>query len=290
MGIPAFGQRGLDLALPDAITSEEWTAWRESERRTRGYPLPSYELLGEFGRTDVVKRWMSQVRRLPDLPGTTPETLRIAALGALHLFAVTGFEPGVLFEITNAETAAFARAEVVETLAVAFLQGPVQGTHEMAPAVAERLRRYREPPAPGAYPEGWDVDPGALASGLDFSDPELTAEERARLERWYTEVTGEVPRSVTLLAEHAPTVLKAWRARFETVVRVMPKQMLPFLLLQYETYRGREDGIREAALLARGLGMTRAQTVATIVWGMNHAGAAALSTAARAAQEVLDAW
>jgi hypothetical protein len=286
----AFGPRGLDLANAEVTTPEEWEAWRESERQRRGYPLPSYELLGEFGRADAVKRWLAQVQQLPTLPETTPQTLRIAALGALHLFAITGYQGGVLFEIANAETAAFRRAEVVETLVVAFLQGPVQGTHAMADAVAERLRRYREPGNPGAYPDGWEVDPGAFASGLDFADPHLSAGELVRLERWYLAVTGEVPRSVSFLAVHAPRVLKAWRARFETAVQVMPKQMLPFLLLHYEAYRGREQGIREAALLARGLGVTRAQAAATIVWAMNHAGAAAVSTAGDAASALLQAW
>lgn len=66
-----------------------------------------------------------------------------------------------------------------------------------------------------------------LRSGLDFSDPQLSPAELLRLEDWYEDLTGEVPPVVRFMGRHRPDVLKAYRDRYESCLKVLPKQSLP---------------------------------------------------------------
>ena len=71
-------------------------------------------------------------------------------------------------------------------------------------------------------------------------------------------------------------------------VRVMPKQMMPSLLLHWEATRGHEDGIREAVLLAKGFGMTKAETVNPVCWAMLYGAHGCISNVERAAGDVFE--
>src|SRR5919205_615199 len=102
--------RGLDLDTPDVTRVEEWEAWRQAERDFRGYPLPTYELFGEF-RPDVVKRWYRQLLNFNDDEGGSWQGA--ASLPYLHLYAIVGFDAGIGYEIQNMENAGFSRATVV---------------------------------------------------------------------------------------------------------------------------------------------------------------------------------
>jgi hypothetical protein len=277
--------RGLDLAQPDVTTVDEWDAWRQNERANRGWPLESYELLAEVGRSADVKRWMLQIRqfRAGDDSFNTP------LLWVQH-YLLTGFAQGLTYELQNCQRMGHRRVEVAETIAVAFLHSPSGELTEAAPIVREKLRSYVDSDEPFVYPVGWEPDPDAFVSGLDFSQPELTAEELELLEGWYRRVLGEIPPSVQFLARFRPRMLKAWRNRFEHVVHVMPKQMMPFLLLHFECLRGHEAGIREAVLLSRGFGLTLTQTCDAIVWSMLYGGHGATGNAWRAAGDILESW
>jgi hypothetical protein len=274
---------GLDLTNPDVTTPEEWEAYRESQRASIGYPLPTFELFGEF-RPDVVKRFNLQSRAI-DAPGRFGTQLRY-----LHYYAFMGHTEGVLYQMRMAARAGHRRADVIETLAVAAFHSPNLGLHYMGPAVAEALRDYQEREEPFSWPDGWAPDGDAFRSGLDFSSDELRDGELELVEAWYLRVTGEVPRHVHFLGQHRPGLLKAWRNRFENTLRELPKQMLPFLLLHFETIRGHQDGIREAALLGRGFGMTKGQAVDAVASAMNYAGPAGISNVDRAAGDVFADW
>jgi hypothetical protein len=276
--------RGLDLTTPDVTTLDEWEAWRQNERLNRGWPLPSYDMLGEIGRAADVKRWLLQIREFMGDEGfSTPMVW-------LQHYLQIGFDQGVVYEVQNCQKVGHTKAEVAEGVAVAFLHAVSGGMTEVADTAREKLRGYEEKDERVAYPESWAPDPEAFASGLDFSNPELTPAELKRLEDWYHGVMGEVPESVQFLSRFRPGLLKAWRNRFEHAVHVMPKQMMPFMLLHYETMRGHEAGIREAVLLARGFGMTVTETCDPIVWAMLYGGHGSAANAWRAARDVLENW
>jgi hypothetical protein len=274
---------GLDLDTRDTTTPEEWEAYRESQRAALGRVLPTFELFGEF-RPDVVKRFLRQSGAV-DEPGSFGTQLRY-----LHYYAFLGHTEGVLYQLGMVERNGHTRGEVLDTLALVTLHSPNFGLHYMGPKVADALRRYRAREEPFGWPDGWRHDPAELASGLDFSAPDLRPGELELLEAWYDRVTGEVPRHVRFLAVHRPALLKAYRDRFENTLRELPNQMLPFLLLHFETIRGHEDGIREAALLGRGLGMTKKQALSAVASAMNYAGPAGISNVDRAAGDVFAGW
>jgi hypothetical protein len=274
---------GLDLSNFDVTTPEEWEGLRAGMRATVGYPLPTAELFGEF-RPDVWKRFAAQ-SRAAEPPGSFGSHLRY-----LHYYAIIGHVQGVLYQIKLVQHGGHTRDEVVETLALAILHSPNYGLHDGGPAIAEAVRTYEARPEPFVWPEGWASDPAAFKSGLDFSVPAMQPGELELLEEWHRAVTGEVPRYVGFLGQHRPGLLKAYRNRLENTLRVLPKQMLPYLLLHFETIRGHEEGIREAALLGRGVGMTKEQALDAVSSALNYAGHAGISTVDRAAGDVFADW
>ena len=276
--------RGLDLSNLDSTSPDEFAAFREFYQRTKGYALPAFEFWAEFG-PEVLKRYRLQAKQ------TGAESL-IVPLSFLHLYAVIGYSEGILYEIRNAQAMGATKAQILETLAVAFLHAGPRGMQYVATSSQAYLESYEEPtPAAAPFPVGWEPDPKAFESGLDFSEPGLTRAEIASLETWYQRCQGEIPPYVTFLAEFRPSLLKAYRSRFENSIRTaLPKQMMPYLMTHFEVVRGSEDGIREGVLLAKGFGLSRAQTVDAIAWGLLYGGPAAASIAERAVGDTLRAW
>ena len=272
--------RGLDLTRPDEWTDQEADAFRAYYTRNMGGPLAAYELWIE-NRPDVLKRHRLQAvqagQREPWFP-----------LLYLHYYAVVGYEDGIRYEIHGSNSNGITKAQVLDTLAIAFVHAGPLGMRYVASA-AEPLRAYvdREPPEP-VFPAHWAPDPTAFRSGADFSTLDLTTEDRAAIEGWYSGTLGEIPFYVTFLAEHRPRLLKAYRNRFESAIRGgLPKQMLPVLFLHFNVSRSCEDGIRESLLLARAWGVRKSEAMLAISWGMLYGGTAAISMVARAAGDVV---
>lgn len=273
--------RGLDLGDLDGLSEEEAAGFRHYYSASFGGSLAAYELW--FGlRPDVLK-----LHRRQAVAGA-PADVAWTTLLYLHHYAVTGFREGVAYQIENARTCGFTRDQVVAVLAVAFQHSGPGGMAAVA-ASAGGLDDYVEvaPPRP-LFPANWAPDPSALECGLDPSTEELSADELAAIREWCRTRLGEVPSHVTFLAEHAPALLKSVRLRFERTVRDhLPVQLLPLLQLHLHVSRGSEDGIREALLLARALGVTRADAVWAICGGLMHGGTAALSLVQRSAADLI---
>jgi hypothetical protein len=280
--------RGLDLSRPDEMTPAEYEAFKADYRAKKGHALPAFDFWVEH-RPDVLKRYRLQGRRTPQ-----EEALGIGLAGTLsylHYYGIVGYRDGILYEIRNAQSRGATRAQLLATLDVAFLHAAEPGMAAVAAAAAGHLRDALDPERPGTFPAGWAVDPAALRSGMDFSSPEATPKDVQALETWYLRVCGEVPRHVRLLGEHRPALLKASRNRFEHALgEALPKQALPYLLLHWNTIRGSAPGIREAALLARGFGMKRAEAFDAISRALLYGGMAAAAVAHRAAGDVLAEW
>jgi hypothetical protein len=126
---------------------------------------------------------------------------------------------------------------------------------------------------------------------MDFSRPEATKADLDALEDWYVATIGEVPRHARFLRRNRPDLLKAHRNRYENAIsESLPKQMLPYLLLHYDIYRGFADGIRENLLLARAFGLTKGQVLDAISSSVLHAGSAGLNQVDSVAADILATW
>ena len=276
---------GLNYADMDTTTDAEIAAFREFFVRSKGYSLPAHEFLLEF-RPDVLKRyrhWSHTITSAEQQATPLPHVL-----ANVHHYAVTGYDDGILYEIRLAQFHGATRGEILDLLAVAALHGHPRGTQSVSDSSAEYLRTYCDSPRDGRWPVGWTFEPDAFDSGVDFSASEASKDDIEKILDWYRTMIGEVPGSVRMMARHRPNMLKAYRNRYEHVIRdSLPKQMLPYALLHWCTMQGFRDGIRENVLLGQRLGMTRDQLTDAIFWAI-YSGPEALSIAQDAVGEILD--
>lgn len=277
-------QDGLDVSRPDETTAEEIAAYRAEYRRTNKGLLDSFEFWLEF-RPDVLKRHKARTRHFRSV--LEPDRPLAAILAAIHQYAVAGFREGIAYEIRLAQSLGARRTDIIDTLSVAFIHSGHPGMYAAA-AYADHLRDYVDPPPGAGFPEGWTFEPAAFDSGMDFSRREASVQDMERLLAWYERTLHEVPRHASFLARHRPSLLKAYRDRYEHAIRdSLPKQMLPYLLLGHNVVRGFAGGIRENVLLGRALGMTREQLLDAICHAVLHAGVEALDVVDEAAGDLL---
>lgn len=272
---------GMNLLEPDVTTDEEIAQFRKFYAFAKKEQNKSYEFWLEF-RPDVLKR-----HKLRTATRTVGPGYPLPALAALHQYVISGFSDGIGYEIELARTMGARRGDILDTISVAFIHSGHPGMYEVT-RHTDALRNYTEVPGAERFPPNWSFDPGAFDSGMDYSVREATPEDLRRLTDWYEQVLGEVPKNARFLAEHRPDLLKAYRNRYEHAIREsLPAQMLPFLMLHYNVVRGFRDGIRENALLAKALGMTRPQVLNAICLAELHGGGEVFDVVAEAAGDVL---
>jgi hypothetical protein len=275
---------GLDLRRQDDATSEEIAAFGQFYYDRHAHHHRGLQFMLE-NRPDALKRFRRFVR-IGYVTDDAPEGGYV--FGFLSYYAFTMYEVGVQYVVRGLQTAGHSRAHVLDALAIAFLNGGPRGADTIQRALADH--HWSECGTPPKIPEGWDGSLGALRSGLDFSDPNLSADELRRLEEWYRDLTGEVPPVVSFLGRHRPDVLKAYRNRYENCLRVLPKQSLPLTLLQMDVFLGHRAGIRENALVAKAFGVTKAQLLRCLVIGLEYGTLATMDVAREAIADILDGW
>jgi alkylhydroperoxidase/carboxymuconolactone decarboxylase family protein YurZ len=275
-------QDGLDVSNPDVTTPEEIAAYRAQYAATNKGLLDSFEFWLEF-RPDVLKRHKARTAHF-----TSAVTPLVQILAAIHRYTIAGFREGVAYEIRLAQSLGATRADILDTLSVAFIHAGHPGMYAAA-AYADHLRDYEERAGTDSrFPPHWSFDPDAFHSGMDATTRDASEEDMRRLREWYLDTIGEVPRHVDFLARHRPGLLKAYRERYEHAIRdSLPKQMLPYLLLNHHVVRGSRDGIRENVLLGAALGMRRDELLDAICFAVLHAGANALDLADEAVGDLL---
>jgi hypothetical protein len=219
------------------------------------------------------------------------ERSAVPALACLHQYVIKGFADGVRYETRLAWSRGAQRSDILDVLSIAFIHSGHVGMYP-ATTVAPLLREYTGPaPAGTPFPRNWAFERGAFSSGMDFSRPEATKADLDALEDWYVATIGEVPRHARFLRRNRPDLLKAHRNRYENAIsESLPKQMLPYLLLHYDIYRGFADGIRENLLLARAFGLTKRQVLDAISSSVLHAGSAGLNLVDSVAADILATW
>lgn len=287
MAHPSTWQDGLDYSSPDTLTAEEVAAFREHYVYTKGYSIPAFEFWLDF-RADVLKRYRASVPSMTTR--AEPDCLVKNCLTMLHHYAIVGYEDGILYEVRLSQRRGATRGEVLDTLAIAFLHGGPLGSRFVATSSGEFLKGWTEEGSADEkrWPAGWSFDPHAFDSGIDFSSTRATREDMDLLIGWYKRTLGEVPRYVRFYAEFRPDFLKAYRNRLENVIRGgLPKQMLPYLLLNFNITRGNADGIRENVLLARAVGVSKEQLVDAFAWASIYAGVEGVSLADEVAGDIL---
>lgn len=278
-------QDGLDVTNPDVTSAAEIAAFHAEYERTNKGRLDSFEFWIEF-RPDVLKRHKARSRfffgeeaALFPLPGQ---------LLAIHQYAIEAFRGGIGYEIRLAQSNGALRSDILDVLSVAFIHCGHAGMYAARAEAAQALREYKDPPPSERFPPGWTFDPAAFDSGMDYSAREASQRDIELLMDWYHRVLGEVPRSARMLARHRPNLLKAYRNRYENAIRgSLPKQMLPYLMLNHNVARGNPDGIREHVLLGRAVGMTSEQLVDAISLAVLFAGTEVLGTVDEAAGDLL---
>ncbi len=158
--------------------------------------------------------------------------------------------------------------------------------------IALALKDYEwiEPARPATFPDGWAHRREFLRSGLDFSTRDVLTGEVELMRDWYARTIGEVPPYVELLLEVRPELLKAYRDRYENLLRELPTEFIPSSLLHYDVIRGFGEGIRENVLLLRALGVSRQLVVSIAGSASLNGGMAGFSILANAAGDVLRDW
>jgi hypothetical protein len=280
---------GLNLSDPEAWTEEEQRAFTDRYMRVKERTLPGHDFWIEQ-RPDVLKRYRQYAVVMDDDQGN--EFPKIGPLCFLHHYAIVGFDLGILYQIINARNRGGADKDtILAVLAVAFLQSGPLGTTSVADSSAEYMRHFVPPEEPTGWPEGWSADPEWSHTGLDYSETDLMPGELELLEQWYERTVGEVPRNVRFLAKHRPTVLKAYQHRFEFAVKdALPKEMVPLMLLQFEVTQSRGGAIRQAALMARKMGISKGFAMNAVSRGAMYGGPASVDIVDEFAADVFDDW
>jgi hypothetical protein len=277
--------RGLDLSNIATATEGEKQDFRKFYDRMLGRGHPGLEFYLN-NLPDAMKRY----RAFAD--SATPRNLdtdrRVGGFGFMTYYALTGYVEGVRYLAYIQQQLGLTRSQIMEGLAIAFLHAGPRGSETIAKALEEFP--WIEPTVKAEFPNGWAADPEAFRSGLDFTQKDLLPAELKRLEAWYERTLGEVPAYVRFAAQHNPVLLKAYRHRFETCVRELPKQVVPATLLHYNVSRAHGPGIRENILLARGFGMTKADTLRAILSPIINAGMETLTLVDEVAGPILAHW
>jgi alkylhydroperoxidase/carboxymuconolactone decarboxylase family protein YurZ len=287
---------GLDLRRQDEVTFEEHQASGEFYVARFGHRHRGLQWMLEE-RPDALKRFRRFVRVAYSAPGA-PVTDGLAgddvpeqafATGFLSYYVFTGYQVGVRYVVRTLQRAGQTKEQVLDALAIAFLNGGPAGAETIQLALDDYAWIVPSGPPP-KVPAEWDPSHDALRSGLDFTDPHLSPAELRSLEQWYADLTGEVPEVIRTMGRHRPDVLKAWRNRYENCLKVLPKQALPLTLLQMDVFLGRKAGIREHALVAKGFGVTREQLLRAVSIGLEYGTLSAMATMSEAIGDVLDTW
>jgi hypothetical protein len=272
---------GLELLNTEEVTAAELAEFRRFYDATKGSQNKSYEFWFEF-RPDVVKRHKARTRQW-----YLGEGEAVQALTQLHQYVIEAFRDGIDYETRLAQTYGASKTDILDTISVAFIHSGHPGMYATS-EYAEYLRSYQEGPRDNAFPANWTTDYSVFDSGMDFSSLTATPDDLSSLRDWYMRMIGEIPASVEFTARHRPDLLKAYRNRYEHAIREsLPAQMLPYMMLHYNTYRGNAEGIRENVLLGRALGLTRTQVLNAILAAVLHGGSEILGLVDRTVGDLL---
>jgi alkylhydroperoxidase/carboxymuconolactone decarboxylase family protein YurZ len=287
----------------DRLT-EEWKTYSllsdaelQPQTPTRGHPQRPFQSLLFDCRPDVLKRHRLHAGVMmagSGLGEPMPRTSPIWTIVSGHWYTTTGDAVLAMVDIAAARTRGATKAEVSHWLALASFSG-----HNWFNAAGRIVEPYMrawdaDDGAPGLqWPEGWRADPDVFRSGIDFTDfDESRADEELELIRdWYRRWQGEVPAFVDFFGKHFPLVLRAFRARYETVMDgALPCQMVALLQLDLAAKWTQPDAVRRLLHMAKALGATKDQVVQVLAFTQNRLGDTRMNAALPGVDDILDDW
>ena len=284
--LPSGQSRGLDLTDLDHVRPEEAAAFQSHYIQLHGRPHAGFEFFLE-NNPSAMKRYRL-FAAYTAIPFDQWLTLTATNFANIAWYAQLGFAEGIRYIVYIQQTSGgSAKAQVCEGLAISLYHAGAQGSE----VIANALRDYEwlEPAEPADL-SAWEASRGLLASGLDFSDHGLSPEELERLDAWYLRAVGEVPGYVRFLARHRPEALKAYRNRYEHLVSALPVQLVPLASIKFNMYACNAELIRENVLLARYLGVSKDDTLATAISGLLYGQMEAAAMLERVAGDIFDDW
>jgi alkylhydroperoxidase/carboxymuconolactone decarboxylase family protein YurZ len=281
-GGPVKTHRGLDLSDLTTMTPSEVEAFKAHYAKQFGTAHQGLDWWIDQN-PEVLKRYR--------LFGSLSLRVEPAVVGHGYIayYAMLGFETGVRYCVHAGQVQGLNKAQSLETIAMAFMYCGPRGMETIARALAD-YEFVENSESPARFPDGWAVDREAFASGLDFSDPELSPKELDLLRDWYRRNYGEIPGYVELLGRYKPELLKGYRNRFENTLYHLPKQMWPTTQLFYNCLIRQGEGIRENILLARAFGVAKEDVLAVIGNSLVYGEMETAELVQRCAGDVLEAW
>ena len=287
--MPIGVRLGLNLDEVATVTPEEWRAFCQALHGSSfgGRPHPLYRFWYEL-RPDRIKHQRLVLLTAGSLPGSI-----LGNTVSLHNYLVQGFDYGVDYETTILAHRGMSKAQILDVYALAQTRAWGMGI-SMAEKNAELmalLKHTPDPVEPCEHPEGWEYDPEAFQSGMDFSELDITETESELLDNWCIRYLGEIPVWVTFMKDHSPHLLKQLRHRWETTFRALPKQYMPHIELNWALTVGDPDGVRESLLLCRGFGIEKQLVIDNILFAAAGAGGReCISLVGRVAGDILTEW
>jgi hypothetical protein len=264
-------ETGLDYSREE-FTEEEAAALLKWYEETHGEGDLTLNLFADFlitydgGGIKAFRRNAVELSR-PDPSGDGLPPIFFNLL-YLHLYTVLFREKETLYEIVSCKVLGISKAEVLDTIRLGYMTGGPSGIN----AVAERGRRYLDEWTDSGtesslvWPASW-VKEASFSTDLDISTTVLSADESAALRAWYAEHDGAVPRYVEFLVANAPSVLKTFRLRGERLGRVLPPQAQLLMLIHLAAYQIWTSMLRQVAIEARAMGVTRHQVLQAVFSG-----------------------
>ncbi|HWC28911.1 MAG TPA: hypothetical protein VG845_02405 [Dehalococcoidia bacterium] len=282
-------REGLDLTKIGDITQEEIDANLTSVWRWRG---PLYEMYANSLMLDYapdfakLHRWASDMYGRPRI-----ENVITLSIQNIHSYIYLGWETGVLNEFHTLRRNGMTKAQLMELVMFTQLTAGMRGLGHVYHAVGNLLPIWEDPQTPAPFPEGWAPDPGAFKSGLDLTTRQMTPDDTRNLTDWYERNIGYLPDSIAFGLKHHPEFVKVNRAKWETAIRTLPKQVAPYMSLRHHTITGNKEGLREAVLLAHAWGVTKERIVIGITGtAFYFTGFEGLYAVNEAIGDLLDGW
>ena len=264
----------IDMTKLDTVTPEELGErlsylWRD--RR------PLYNVYSEALMLDYAPDYWKRSRWGFSLFGN-PDRVAVVLLAIqnIHTYTMLGWETGIRNESDNMRRNGCTRAQLMELVMFTQLYGGMRGLGHTYHAIGHLLAVWGDPPSlPNDYselvwPDGWAVDQDAFKCGLDLTTRELTDGDRKSLTDWYEKTIGYLPNSVKWGMKYHPEWVKVNRSKWEVVIKTLPKQVVPYLMLRHHTVTGNTEGLRESALLAKSWGITPELIVRGITCTANY--------------------
>jgi len=218
---------------------------------------------------------------------SNPVQLTVTSFQHLPMYILYGWETGIYNEFRHLQSRGLSKAQLLELVMFAQLQGGMRGLQLVSNAVGKYLPDWRDGPGEVPLPEGWAADPEAFKAGLDLSRRELTKTDRERVEAWFQGTIGYVPESVQFAMNYHPEFYKWHRARWEVIFQKLPKQTAPYVMIRQHMLTGNRQALREAVLLGKAWGITREWLVHGFVVTGYYTGFEALSLAHEAVDDIL---